>query len=106
MKRFLAVCAVGGLLIGLCAYGVLNSGGSGDSALPTEAESTTAEPVEEVISEEFEEPEEPAEEGYSSDELVDMLSSGEITIEILESMVATGEVSYEIYEEVLSIMKQ
>lgn len=32
-----------------------------------------------------------------------MLSSGEITIEILESMVATGEISYEIYEEVLNI---
>lgn len=40
---------------------------------------------------------------YSTDELIDMLSSGEITIETLESMVADGEVSYKTYEEVLSI---
>lgn len=105
-KRIVAVILVGGLVLCMCVYGV-NIRGSSGTSLPSEpvaeVESAMPESVEEVISEKPEESEEPADEGYSSDELVDMLSSGEINIEILESMVANGEVSYETYEEVLSI---
>lgn len=97
-KKILTTLLAVTVTVSLCACG----SGSGDSipapAPPVEETSAIAaggetEPAEEAYDEDY----------YSADELIDMLSSGEITIEILESMVATGEVSYETYEEVLSI---
>lgn len=115
MKRFLAVCVVGGLLIGVCAYGMSVRGSSGDSLPPetmAEAESTTAESAEDMVVEKPEpeveevESEKTEGEGYSAGDLENMWSSGILAKEEIEYMVATGEVDYGVYEELLEIMAE
>lgn len=103
-KKFLAAILTAGLAINLCACG--SSSGSSSTATyapameetPAEAMSTDAADDEAASSEKV------YDEGYySADELIDMLSWGEITIEDIEFMTATGEVGCKTYEEVLSI---
>lgn len=96
LTAFLSITAA----VSLCACG-----NSSDTAIPAAAMDAPAEEMPTgATSDEAIATEDVYDEGYySTDELIDMLSSGEITIEILEVMVSAGEVSYETYEEVLNI---
>lgn len=108
-RRFIVIFLVGGLMLGLCGCGSDAAGGVDAYAVQENQEETpaqdnnsqTSEPAG-VAGEAM--PERRCLEGYSVDELVGMLSSGELAMADIEYNVATGDVSYEDYEEILGIV--
>lgn len=89
------------VLCGVVMLFVLSScGSSGNSTnAPAEEMSTGAISDETVSTEEVND-----ESYYSVDELVEMWSSGSLTLEEIEYKTATGEIGYEVYEKFLSYM--
>lgn len=98
-KRFMVILLAGGLTLGLCGCG----GGSSTSAMPAPPEETVELSVEDeaAVAESEVGAEEADVESYSADELVEMWSSGSLSMEDIEYKTATGEIDYEVYEEFL-----
>lgn len=103
-RRIIAMSLVGVFILGMCWYGVSRGGSSGSSSTPAPPEEVAklrAEDGLDVMDEETV-PGDPDTEGYSADELVEMWSSGSLTLEEIEYKTAIGEISYEAYEEFLN----
>lgn len=108
-RRFFAMFLASGLVMGLCGCG-----NAGASSTPEPAEGVVSEAQEEASAQDSDTqasnsageamPDSRYLGDYSVDELIKMLSSGEITITDVESNVATGDVSYEDYEGILNFM--
>ncbi len=104
-RRFFAMFLASGLVMGLCGCGS-RTVSADDYEAQVEQEKPPIQAGDALISGPTESTIDTMPAGrclddYPVDKLIDMLSSGEITMADIESNVATGDVSYEDYEEIL-----
>lgn len=103
-KRFIAIFLAGGLMLEVCGCGSKSVNADeyiaqmGPEEVPVHYSGSSTEPANESVDNEQKLG------NYSANELVEMLSTGELLMEELETEVATGVIDYETYEEVLRLM--